>query len=216
MEHIKDNQKVQILLERADSFLEKIGYTEHGTRHAALVSSIAYNILDRLGYQPRDKDLAKVAGYLHDIGNVVNRENHAQLGAVIAYNLLSELNFEYTDIIDVIGAIGAHHEEDGYPVNFISAALIIADKADVHKSRVRSKTTTKSDVHDRVNWAVVKSYLNVKPEEKLITLELEIDTEISPVLEYFEIFLARMLISKKAAEFLGCTFEMQINGKKLG
>ncbi|MEM4268381.1 MAG: HD domain-containing protein [Candidatus Woesearchaeota archaeon] len=215
MEHIKNHPKVQALLERADTFLKNIGYTEHGRRHAELVSKIAYNILQRLDYPVRDQKLAEIAGYLHDIGNIINREHHAQSGAMIAYNLLTELSFNYDDIIDVTGAIGTHHEVGGYPVNYISAALIIADKTDVHKSRVRNANTTSFDVHDRVNWAVERSFLKVLPEQKLIVLELQIDTKVSPVLEYFEIFLDRMLITKKAAEFLGCAFEMEINGKKL-
>jgi uncharacterized protein len=215
MDHIVNHPKVQILLERTDTFLERIGYTEHGKRHAALVSSIAHNILQRLDYPIRDQELARIAGYLHDIGNVVNREEHSHTGALLAYDILTELNFKYEDIIDVIAAIGTHHEDDGYPVNTISAALIIADKTDVHKSRVRHENTLQFDVHDRVNWAVERSFLNVHPEQKLITLQLQIDTKVSPVLEYFEIFLTRMLIAKKAAEFLGCQFQMEINGNKL-
>jgi uncharacterized protein len=215
MEHIINHPKVQVLLERTETFLERIGYTEHGKRHASLVSSISHNILQRLDFPLRDQELARIAGYLHDIGNVVNREHHAQVGAMLAYQILTELDFKYDDIIDVIGAIGTHHEEDGYPVNLISAALIIADKTDVHKSRVQKNGSVATDMHDRVNWAVEKSFLNVMPEQKLILLELVIDTKISPVLEYFEIFISRMLIAKKAAEFLGCRFEMQINGKKL-
>jgi uncharacterized protein len=215
MDHIVNNPKVQVLLERTDAFLERIGYTEHGKRHAALVSSIAHNIVKRLDYPVREQELARIAGYLHDIGNIVNRDNHAQSGALLAHQLLTELNFKYEDIVDITGAIGTHHEEGGYPVNIISAALILADKSDVHKTRVRHQNTLQFDMHDRVNWAVERSFLKVVPEEKLITLELQIDTKVSPVLEYFEIFLSRMLIAKKAAEFLGCRFEMQINGSKL-
>jgi len=215
MEHIINNPKVQILLERTDTFLDKIGYTEHGKRHSTLVASIAHNILKRLDYPVRDQELARIAGYLHDIGNILNREHHAQSGAILAHQLLTELGFKYEDIVDITGAIGTHHEEGGYPVNAISAALIIADKSDVHKSRVRHENTLQFDMHDRVNWAVEKSFLHVAPEKKLITLQLQIDTKVSPVLEYFEIFLTRMLIAKKAAEFLGCRFEMEINNNKL-
>lgn len=213
MEHIKAHPKVQMLLAKTDEYLENIGFTEHGIRHAELVSRIAYNILERLEYPDRDRNLAEIAGYLHDIGNAINRVGHAQTGALLSHSLLSELGFKYDDIIDVSAAIGNHHEEDGRPISAISAALIIADKTDVHKSRVRKVADIKMDIHDRVNWAVEKSFLHVK--QSVILLELTIDTEISPVMEYFEIFLQRMLMARKAAEFLGCSFELQINRQRI-
>jgi len=215
MHNIKQNPKVEVLLAKADEFIENIGYTEHGRRHAELVSNIAYNILKRLDFSEREQKLAEIAGYLHDIGNAINRVNHAQTGAVIVYDLLNELNFNINDIMDIIGAIGNHHEDEGKPVSFIAAALIIADKTDVHKTRVRKKADVMMDIHDRVNFAVEKSFLNVKPEEKIIALELTIDTSISPVMEYFEIFMDRMIMSKRAAEFLECRFELYINENKI-
>jgi len=215
MNHIKENHKVKVLLAKTDEFIEKIGYTEHGMRHAELVSHIAFNILKRLDYSEREQELAQIAGYLHDIGNAINRTNHAQTGAVLVYGLLNDLKFDIDDIIDICGAIGNHHEEEGRPVSNIAAALIIADKTDVHKSRVRKTADIKMDIHDRVNWAVERSFLNVKPEEKVISLELTIDTEISPVMEYFEIFMQRMLMARKAAEFVECKFELHINNTKI-
>ncbi len=215
MQHIKENPKVKVLLAKTDEFIEKIGYTEHGTRHAELVSHIAHNILERLDYSVREQKLVEIAGYLHDIGNAINRVNHAQTGAVIVYDLLNELNFSMNDIMDICGAIGNHHEEEGKPISFIAAALIIADKTDVHKSRVRKTADIKMDIHDRVNWAVDKSFLEVTPENKSIVLKLAINTEVSSVMEYFEIFMKRMLMAQKAAEFLECRFGMYINDNKI-
>jgi hypothetical protein len=215
MQHIKENPKVEVMLAKTDEFIGNLGFTEHGRRHAELVSSIAHNILKRLDYSEREQKLAEIAGYLHDIGNAINRVYHAQTGAVIVYDLLSDMNFNMNDIMDIVGAIGNHDENEGQPVSFIAAALIIADKTDVHKSRVRKTADIKMDIHDRVNWAVEKSFLNVKPEEKTIALELSIDTEISPVMEYFEIFMERMLMSRRAAEYLGCRFELYINQNKI-
>jgi uncharacterized protein len=215
MEHIKNHEKVKILLAKTDEFLENIGYTEHGTRHVELVSRIAHNIMVRLDYPMREQKLAEIAGYLHDIGNAVNRMNHAQTGAVLAYHLLTEMNFKMEDIVDICGAIGNHHEVEGKPISAIAAALIIADKTDVHKTRVRKNANVRMDIHDRVNWAVEKSFLNVNRDKRVIALELTIDAKISSVMEYFEIFLERMLLSRKAAEFLGCQFEMYVNGNKI-
>jgi uncharacterized protein len=215
MEHIKNHEKVKILLSKTDEFLENIGYTEHGTRHAELVSRIAHNILLRLDYPVREQKLAEIAGYLHDVGNTVNRMNHAQTGALIAYQVLTDLGFKYDDIIDVCGAIGNHNEGEELPVNCIAAALIIADKTDVHKSRVRTGANIKTEIHDRVNWAAEKSFLNVNKERKVITLELTINTQISSVMEYFEIFMERMRMARRAAEFLECTFQLYVNGNKI-
>jgi uncharacterized protein len=215
MEHIKNHVKVKVLLSKTDEFLENIGFTEHGTRHAELVSRIAFNIMNRLEFPDREQRLVEIAGYLHDIGNSINRLNHAQTGAVLAHQLLAELNFHYDDIVDICGAIGNHHEDEGRPVSSIAAALIIADKTDVHKSRVRKTADIKTDIHDRVNWAVEKSFLKVEKDKRTIALELTIDTSISPVMEYFEIFLTRMLLARKAAEFLDCTFILNINGNKI-
>ncbi len=215
MQHIKENPRVEVMLAKTDEFIGNLGFTEHGRRHAELVSNIAHNILKRLDYSEREQKLAEIAGYLHDIGNAINRVNHAQTGAVIVYDLLNEMGFDINDIMDIVGAIGNHHEDEGHPISFIAAALIIADKTDVHKSRVRKTVDIKMDIHDRVNWAVEKSFLNVKPDENAIALELTIDTGISPVMEYFEIFMDRMLMARRAAEFLGCSFGLYINGSKV-
>jgi uncharacterized protein len=215
MQHIINHPKVEVLIAKTDEFIEKIGYTEHGRRHAKLVSTISHHILKKLDFSIREQKLAEIAGYLHDVGNAINRINHAQTGAVIIYDLLNELNFNINDTIDICGAIGNHHENEGSPVNFIAAALIIADKSDVHKSRVRRNANTLIDIHDRVNWAVKKSFVNVQPRKKLIDLELTIDTKISSVMEYLEIFMERMKMCKKAADYLGCKFELYINKNKI-
>ncbi|MBT3407102.1 HD domain-containing protein [Candidatus Woesearchaeota archaeon] len=215
MKHIINHPKVEVLIAKTDEFIEKIGYTEHGRRHAKLVSTIAYQILKQLDFPTRDQKLAEIAGYLHDVGNAINRINHAQTGAVIVYDLLNELNFNINDTVDVCGAIGNHHEDEGSPVNFIAAALIIADKSDVHKTRVRNVKDTLIDIHDRVNWAVEKSFVHVKPKEKIIALELTIDKKTSSIMEFLEIFMTRMKMCTKAAEFLECKFEVYINKNKI-
>ncbi len=216
MQHVIDNPKVKELIKKSDEYLKVIGYTEHGFRHAKLVSSIAINILKILEHPIREQKLAEIAGYLHDIGNVINRHEHAQSGALIVYNILQEMNFKIDDVADICSAIGNHHEEDGDPVSNITAAVIIADKADVHKSRVRNENQINFDIHDRVNYAVEESFVNVLPLDKKIVLKLKIDTKISSPLEYFEIFLDRMMLAKKAAEYLNCHFELVINGNSMG
>jgi metal-dependent HD superfamily phosphatase/phosphodiesterase len=199
----------------ADAALESIGYTEHGERHVGLVSRIAFNVLKRLGMPERTCELAAIAGYLHDIGNAVNREQHAQTGAVMAMQLLNDFGMEDLEVLTIIAAIGNHHENDGDPVNPVAAAVILGDKSDVHRTRVRNAEMIKFDIHDRVNWAVEKSFLNVDAEQKHITLELTIDPAISHVMEYFEIFMTRMLASRKAAKSLGATFGLSVNGNRL-
>jgi hypothetical protein len=216
MQHVIENPKVKELIKKSDEYLKVIGYTEHGFRHAKLVASIALNILKILEYPVREQKLAEIAGYLHDIGNVINRHEHAQSGALIVYDILQEMNFKIDDVADICSAIGNHHEEDGDPVSNITAAVIIADKADVHKSRVRNKNQINFDIHDRVNYAVEESFVNVLPLDKKIVLKLKIDTKISSPLEYFEIFLDRMMLAKKAAEYLNCHFELVINGNSMG
>ena len=206
---------MKVYVRKADEALAEIGYTEHGERHVGLVANIARNILKRLGYSEREAELAAIAGYLHDIGNGVNREQHAQTGAVMAMTLLEKMGMGDIEIIKVIGAIGNHHENDGESVNAVAAALILADKSDVHRTRVRNPDMIKFDIHDRVNYAVEKSFLNVNEADKQITLELTVDTAISQVMEYFEIFMTRMLASRKAAKFLGTTFGLTVNGNRL-
>jgi uncharacterized protein len=212
---VRDHQRVKVYVRKADEALAEIGYTEHGERHVGLVAHIAYNTLKRLGYPEREAELAAIAGYLHDIGNAVNRNQHAQTGAVMAMQILGEMGFPDLEILRVIGAIGNHHEDQGEPVTPVAAAVILADKSDVHRTRVRNPDMIKFDVHDRVNYAVQKSFLNVDEAAKQITLELTIDTGISQVMEYFEIFMTRMLASRKAAKFLGTTFGLTVNGNRL-
>jgi len=214
LEVIKADSYVQALIDAGNRHLAAIGYTEHGLRHVDLVAHIASNILEKMAYPVRECELAAIAGYLHDIGNAVNRVSHAQTGAILAAGILERLGMQSEDIASVIGAIGNHDELDGNPVNNISAALILADKSDVHRSRVRNSDLATFDIHDRVNYAVKRSFLRVYQKER-IALELTIDTEICPVMEYFEIFLARMLLCRKAAEFLHTKFELKINDVKL-
>ena len=215
LDAVKGNPRVRAFIRKADEALAHIGYTEHGERHVGLVSSIAYNVLRRMGYDERNAELAAIAGYLHDIGNVVNREHHAQVGAVMAMQILGEMGMPDSELIPIMAAIGNHHEDRGEPVNAVSAAVILADKSDVHRTRVRNPDMIKFDIHDRVNYAVVKSFLNVDEHGKQITLELTIDTQISQVMEYFEIFMSRMLASRKAAKNLGATFGLVANGNRL-
>ncbi len=215
VETVKAHPRVKLFIRKADEALAQIGYTEHGERHVSLVSSIAYNVLRRMGYPEREAELAAIAGYLHDVGNVVNRDQHAQTGAVIAMQILTELGMPDGEILPIMAAIGNHHEDHGDPVHAVAAALILADKSDVHRTRVRNPDMIKFDIHDRVNYAVVKSFLNVDEQRKQITLELTIDTQISQVMEYFEIFMSRMLASRKAAKFLGATFGLVANGNPL-
>jgi hypothetical protein len=212
---VREHPRVKLYVRMADASLESIGYTEHGERHVGLVSRIAFNVLKRMGRPERQCELAAIAGYLHDIGNAVNRDHHAQTGAVMAMQLLADFGMPEDEILPVIAAIGNHHENDGDPVNDIAAALILADKSDVHRTRVRNPDMIKFDIHDRVNYSVQKSFLNVDADQQHITLELTLDSDISHMMEYFEIFMTRMLASRKAAKHLGATFGLQVNGNRL-
>ena len=214
-EQVANDPRVKVYIRKADEALAEIGYTEHGERHVGLVSHIAFNVLRRLGHPERECELAAIAGWLHDIGNVVNRDHHAQTGAAMAMQLLSHMGMPDLEIVRVISAIGNHNENEGDPVNPVAAALILADKSDVHRTRGRNPEMSKFDIHDRVNYAVEKSFLNVDEKQKLITLELTIDPQISQVMEYFEIFMSRMLACRKAAKFLGATFGIVANGNPL-
>ena len=214
-EFIRDHPRVRLYVRMADAALESIGYTEHGERHVGLVSRIAFNVLKRMGRPERQCELAAIAGYLHDIGNAVNRDHHAQTGGVMAMQILNDFGMDDLEVLKVIAAIGNHHENDGDPVNAVAAAVILADKSDVHRTRVRNPDMIRFDIHDRVNYAVERSFLNVEEEAKRITLELTVDTAISQVMEYFEIFMTRMLASRKAAMHLGATFGMMVNGNRL-
>lgn len=215
LEQVKNNPQAKAFMERADANLATIGYTEHGVRHAKLVAAMTQNILEKLSYSQKDQTLGAIAGYLHDIGNTINRNDHGMSSAFLAYHILKDLRVDYKDIAQIISAIGNHDEVRGEPVNAISAAVVIADKADVHSSRVRSAKEINFDIHDRVNYAVKKSRIQVNPRAKTITLELFIDNRISKVMEYFEIFMTRMLACQKAAKLLGCEFKLVINGTKL-
>jgi len=214
-EYVRENPRVRLYVKMADAALEQIGYTEHGERHVSLVAHIAYNTLKRLGYPEREAELAAIAGYLHDVGNVVNREQHAQTGAVIAMQLLQQMGMEDLETVRIMGAIGNHHEDDGAAISPVAAAVILGDKSDVHRTRVRNPEMIKFDIHDRVNYAVEKSFLNVDESRKEITLELTIDTGISQVMEYFEIFMTRMVACRKAARFLGTSFGLKVSGNRL-
>ena len=215
LDELKNDKEIQMLISKAEKQLVEIGYTEHGLRHLGIVSEIAGNILRELGYPDRDVELAKIAGFLHDIGNSVNREDHAHTGAIFAYNLLKERNMDLDDAGEIMMAIGNHDEKTGAPVSAISAALILADKSDVHRSRVRNANQSRFDIHDRVNYAVEESKMLIDSVTRKVTLDLTIDTNICPVIKYFEIFLDRMLLSKRAASYLGIWFELKINGATL-
>lgn len=207
--------EVVAYLHSANAMMQALGYTEHGERHANLVASIAHNILARLDYPPRQAELAAIAGYLHDAGNLVHRDAHTLSGALLARAVLLRLKMPIEEITLVMGAIGNHEEPHGVPVNPVAAAVIIADKSDVHASRVQNRDPQTFDIHDRVNYAVRRSFVRVDGAQKTITLELEIDTTISQVTDYFEIFLSRMLMCRRAAQFLGCQFSLVVNNNRL-
>lgn len=212
-EEIKKNEKVNTYIKKADESLVALGFTEHSFAHVTKVAVRAREILEKLGYSQHEQELAAVAGYLHDIGNVINRIDHAQSGAVMAFRILDNLNVDDEDTATIITAIGNHDESTAYPVNPVAAALILADKTDVRRSRVRNQAPASFDIHDRVNFSVIASDVNVTKEE--ISLEITIETKMCTVLEYFEIFLNRMLLCKKAAEKLNVRFALIINGQKM-
>ncbi|MDI6799517.1 MAG: HD domain-containing protein [Actinomycetota bacterium] len=213
------NETVPIYLDMADKYIGAIGFTEHGPRHAALVAHIAHNVLDRLRYPKREAELAAIAGYLHDIGNTISRQEHGLSGALLARSILKDMGMAEIEIALVMNAIGNHEEEYGWATHHITAALVLADKADVHRSRVRQQARSmshqKNDIHDRVNYAAQKSFLRVDDAAKKISLEIQIDTTISKVMDYFEIFLTRMVMCRQAAEVLGCSFSLVINDVQL-
>ena len=215
-ETIKNDEAIKTYIQKADESLIALGFTEHSFAHVTKVAETAAYILTELGYNDHDKELAKIAGYIHDIGNLVNRIEHSQSGAIMAFRLLDRLGMPPEDIATIITAIGNHDEGTGVAVNAVAAALILADKTDVRRSRVRNIDLTSFDIHDRVNYSVVSSNLEINPREMTISLSLEIDTEISAVMDYFEIFLTRMIMCRKAAEKLSLTFGLYINGQKLG
>jgi len=218
-EDIKNSEEISTYIKKGNDLLGAIGFTEHGFAHAGKVAARAAEILTVLDYDERTIELAKIAGYIHDIGNCINRHDHAQSGAVMAFRILDRMHFDAEELADIIGAVGNHDEGTGVAFSPISAALILADKSDVRRSRVRYKNRNEEklseDIHDRVNYAVHHTHLTVDKEEKSILLELSIDTEISAVMEYFEIFLTRMIMCRNAAQFLGLSFELSINNIRL-
>jgi uncharacterized protein len=215
LDQVRNNDKVKIYIEKANDQMDALGYTEHGFRHAGMVASIARYIPTSLGLEPRLSELAAICGYLHDIGNVINRKDHGELSAMLAYSILNEMGMDSAEIATIMGAIGNHEEELGAPISIIGAALILADKADVHRSRVQNPNPLAFDIHDRVNHAVTHSQLRVDNERKTINLELTTDTQSASVTDYFEIFLLRMLMCRRAADFLGCKFKLIINDVEL-
>ena len=212
---VRGNPKIRAYIEKANEQMLEIGYSEHGLRHAALSAAIARNILLELGMEPRSTELAAIAGYLHDIGNCVHRIYHPQIGATMAMQLLDQMGMEAHEIGTVLGAIGNHEEPEGVPINIVTAAVIIADKSDVHFTRVQNPDPTTYDIHDRVNHAVQKSHIMIDREAKIITLDLIIDVKEATVMEYFEIFVIRMRLCRHAAAKLGCQFRLIINGTEL-
>ncbi len=215
LKEVRHDARVRTYITRANAQMMAIGYTEHGHRHAGICSTIARYILTTLQHSEREAELAAIAAYLHDMGCVINRVGHVEAGALMAFSILTDMGMPPEEIATVIGAIGNHEEPNGMPISRESAATIIADKSDVHFSRVQNPEPMKYDIHDRVNKAVQKSYLRVDFETRLINLELEIDTSVASVTEYFEIFVVRMVLCRRAAEFLECKFGLKINGVAL-
>ena len=214
---IRRDSEVEAIMEMSEKQIEALGFTEHSSRHAGIVSKWSGEILRALGKPEERVRLAEIAGYLHDIGNCINRKDHAQSGAILSYKILTRLGMSAPDAAEIMMAIGNHDEQYGQPVSDVSSALIIADKADVHKSRVKNAVSDvyKANIHDRVNLAAERSFVKVEEDGKVIALHIEIDTAICSVMDYFEIYFGRMQLSRKAAEFLGCRFSLVINGAVL-
>ena len=215
LKDVKANPKVKNLINGANELLRSMGYTEHGHRHVGIVSGITKHIMETLEMPDREVELGQIAAYLHDIGNVINRHDHPISGANIAFVILNEMGMDAVEIAPVLGAIGNHEELAGTPISVMSAALIVADKSDVHRSRVQNPIEETFDIHDRVNYAVERSRVELSPETKTITLMLEIDTSFASVMEYFEIFLSRMVMCRKASALFGYTFSLNVNGTQL-
>ena len=215
LEDVKKNNEVKAFINGAQKQLDALGYTEHSYRHMGIVSSRTGEILEKLGYDEKTIELGKIAGYIHDIGNVVNRVDHAHSGAILAYNILKDMGMPLEDITEIVSAIGNHDEKTGTAVSAISAALILADKSDAHRDRVVNTNMSNFDIHDRVNYAVTDSSLKIDEKQRKVTLKLTIDTEICPVLDYFQIFMDRTMLSKYAAKYLHVMFELIINETKV-
>lgn len=214
-EMVKNNPEIRTYITQADASLIALGFTEHSFAHVTKCAEEASWILTQLGYSAREAELAKIAGFMHDIGNLVNRHDHAASGAVMAFRILDHMGMDPADIATVITAIGHHDDSTAFPVNAVAAALILADKTDVRRSRVRNRDTIKFDIHDRVNYAVEEAALKLDKHAGTITLALGINTEVCAVMDYFEIFLNRMILCRKAAEFFKLTFHLDVNGQTL-
>ncbi len=214
-EELKQDQAIRVYISKADEALNALGYTEHSFAHVCKTAETAGGLLASLGFDEHTVELAKIAGYLHDIGNLVNRSEHSQSGAIMAFRLLDQRGMDAEDITTVVSAIGNHDEGTGVPVNAVAAALILADKADVRRSRVRNFDDVRIDIHDRVNYSVTDASLALNDTHTHLTLKLTVDTHYSSVMDYFEIFLERMILCRKAADHLGLVFKLVINGQAL-
>ena len=214
-EQIKQNEAVRTYIQKADESLAALGFTEHSFAHVTKVADSAKYILETLGYSEHEVELGMIAAYLHDIGNLVNRSEHSQSGAVMAFRILDEMGLSPEDVATIVTAIGNHDEGTGVPVNAIAAALILADKSDVRRSRVRNRDQKTFDIHDRVNYSVERSALEIDMAAKVIWLRLDVDSQYGSVMDYFEIFLQRMIMCRKAAEKLGLQFKLMINEQSL-
>ena len=214
-EEITKSEAIRTYIIRADESLGALGYTEHSFEHVMHVAETAGYILETMGYDARTVELAKIAGYLHDIGNLVNRKDHSQSGAVMAWSILSDKGCDPAEMATIVTAIGNHDEGTGVPVNAVAAAMILADKADVRRSRVRNKDISTFDIHDRVNYSVKKSALKINEDKTIVKLKLSVDTKYGSVMDYFEIFMQRMVLCRKAAERLGLQFKLIINEQQL-
>ena len=212
-EQIKNHPAIRVYIEEADRTLGALGFTEHSFAHVTKVATTAGDLLEKLGYDEHTVELTRIAGYMHDIGNLVNRAEHSQSGAIMAFRILDKEGMDPLDLSRVVCAIGNHDEGTGVPVNPIAAALIIADKSDVRRSRVRNQDHSSFDIHDRVNYSVHSTELELNTEAKTLTLRLEIDTAYGSVMDFFEIFHTRMSLCKNAAQTLGLTFGLMINGQ---
>ena len=211
VQDVKQNEKLAVLIDAANRMLEVIGYTEHGPRHVGFVSHTARSILEQLHYPERMCELAAIAGWVHDVGNAVNRVNHGITGGALLFPILQEMGMPMDEVVTIVGAVGNHEEQNGKVVSAVSAALIIADKSDAHRTRVRRASYNSDDIHDRVNFAIAQNAVEVDPVRRIIRFALSMD-ESSSVMDFMEIYLTRMQMCEEAANFLGCRFELVVNG----
>jgi metal-dependent HD superfamily phosphatase/phosphodiesterase len=215
LKDVKEREDIKAFIARADRNMEAIGYTEHGFRHADVIAERARHILASLGRDPREAELAAIAGYLHDMGNVAARTDHGQIAVTLAHTILGQMGMPPAELADIMAAVGNHEEQYGDPFGAVASAVIIADKSDVARSRVRDIHPSRYDEHDTVNYATISSAVTVNHQRTIISLHLDIDTEIASIMDYFELFLDRMVMARRAARVLGCEFELMINGTKL-